>query len=59
MLSLVGNQRYAGMLRASMQQLLHLALGYMQMTAAQVGALPQQQQCRCCCCCTSSWGTCS
>ncbi|PSC72945.1 importin-9 isoform X1 [Micractinium conductrix] len=35
-LSLVGNQRYAGMLRASMQQLLHLALGYMQMTAAQV-----------------------
>lgn len=36
-LALVGNQRYQGMLRASMQQLLHLTLGYMQMTAAQVG----------------------
>ncbi|KAL4441799.1 hypothetical protein ABPG77_003715 [Micractinium sp. CCAP 211/92] len=35
-LALVGNQRYQGMLRASMQHLLHLTLGYMQMTAEQV-----------------------
>ncbi|KAL4434017.1 hypothetical protein ABPG75_000458 [Micractinium tetrahymenae] len=34
-LALVGNQRYQAMMRASMQQLLHLTLGYMQMTAAQ------------------------
>ena len=37
-LALVGNQRWQGMLRAQLQPLLHLALGYMQMTAAQVGA---------------------
>ena len=36
MLSLVGSQRYAALLRASLGDLLRLALGYMQMTAAQV-----------------------
>lgn len=36
-LALVGNQRWQGMLQAQLQPLLHLALGYMQMTAAQVG----------------------
>ncbi len=40
-LALVGNQRWQGMLRAQLQPLLHLALGYMQMTAAQV----RGQQC--------------
>ncbi|PRW57646.1 importin-9 isoform X1 [Chlorella sorokiniana] len=35
-LALVGNQRWQGMLQAQLQPLLHLALGYMQMTAAQV-----------------------
>ena len=35
-LSLVGSQRYAALLRASLGDLLRLALGYMQMTAAQV-----------------------
>ncbi|KAI3434732.1 hypothetical protein D9Q98_002793 [Chlorella vulgaris] len=35
-LALVGNTRYQALLAASMQQLLHLTLGYMQMTGAQV-----------------------
>jgi hypothetical protein len=37
-LALIGNQRYQAMLRApqQQQQLLHLTLGYMQMTAGQV-----------------------
>lgn len=37
MLALVGNVRWQGMLRGQLQALLHLTLGYMQMTAAQVG----------------------
>lgn len=36
-LALVGNTRWQGLLRAQLHQLLHLTLGYMQMTAAQVG----------------------
>lgn len=35
-LALVGNTRWQGMLRGQLQHLLHLTLGYMQMTAAQV-----------------------